>query len=324
MSSRVAKLQKTIPNLINNPVAHRALGSGNKVCNRRLAKELAGKTVLITGGSSGIGLETACQAGAAGANVILVARGVEKLEEAKRLVELTGAECAIYSCDLSNSEACAQLVEKVVAEHGGVHVLINNAGRSIRRSIHHSLDRFHDFQRTMDINYFGAIQMIMSLLPVMSEQGYGRVINVSSIGVQANAPRFSAYVASKAALDAFSRCIASEVKHNNIRLTNVFMPLVRTPMIAPTKLYNSVPALTTEQAAQLVLRPLVTKQKKISTPLGSFAEIAYDISPRSIDWVQNLAYRLFPDSDARNKDGSRKELSAAGRIFARLSKGVHW
>ena len=323
MKQLAASLQEKLP-YYYTPFARRFLGSGNHLNQNKFKKEIEGKTTMITGGSSGIGLAVARQLAAAGGKVILVARGMEKLEEAQKEVQALGGECFIYSCDLSSPEACEVLVKQVLTDHGRVDILINNAGRSIRRSIHHSTERFHDFQRTMDINYFGAVQLVLGLLPSMREHNYGRIINVSSIGVQANAPRFSAYVASKAALDAFSRCIASEVAHNNIHLTNVFMPLVRTAMIAPTKLYNHVPALNTFQAAQLVLKPITNNQKKVTTPLGSFAEIAYDISPRSIDWVQNLAYRLFPDSNAKNEDGSEKELSLAGRVFARLSSGIYW
>jgi short-subunit dehydrogenase len=323
MQNLATTLQEKLP-YYYTPFARRFLGSGNRLDQRKLAKELEGKTIMITGGSSGIGLSVARQLGHAGGKVILVARTLEKLQEAQQEVQEAGGTCFIYSCDLSSPGACRDLVQKALTDHDHVDILINNAGRSIRRSVHHSHDRFHDFQRTMDINYFGAVQLVIGLLPKMVERDYGHIINISSIGVQANAPRFSAYVASKAALDAFSRCIASEVAHHNIHLTNVFMPLVRTPMIAPTKIYNHVPALNSFQAAQLVLKPLISKQKKVTTPLGSFAEIAYDISPRSIDWVQNLAYRLFPDSNAKNADGSDMELGLAGKVFARLSSGVHW
>lgn len=323
MSELVESIQDKIT-YVYTPFARRILGSGNSANPKKLAKEVDARVILITGGSSGIGLAVAKQLAATKAKIVLVARTMDKLLEAKREVEMKGGECYVYSCDLSNAEACAKLVSEVVEDLGRVDVLINNAGRSIRRSIHQSYDRMHDFQRTMDINYFGAVQMVLGLLPIMKQQDYGHIINISSIGVQANAPRFSAYVASKAALDAFSRCIASEITHNNIHLTNVYMPLVRTPMIAPTKIYKHVPALNTFQAAQLVLKPLVTKQKKVSTPLGRFSEVAYAISPKSIDWVQNTAYRVFPESNAKNADGSEPELSFAGKVFARLSKGVHW
>ena len=137
--------------------------------------------------------------------------------------------------------SCDALVEKVLAEHGGVDILINNAGRSIRRSIELSYDRFHDFERTMQLNYFGSLRLIMGFLPKMTERRRGQIINISSIGVLANSPRFSAYVASKAALDAFSRCAQGELSGKGIAFTTINMPLVKTPMIAPTKMYDSVP-----------------------------------------------------------------------------------
>ena len=212
--------------------------------DRSLSGAIGGKTVMITGASSGIGKAAAIKAAAAGATVLLVARTPEKLEETKAEIEEAGGEAHIHRADLSDIEDVERMAEEVLAEHGKVDILVNNAGRSIRRSVALSYDRFHDFERTMQLNYFGSLQLILSLLPAMRKTGKGHkkgghIINVSSIGVQTNTPRFSAYVASKAALDAWSRCAASEMVDDNVSITTIHMPLVRTPMIAPTKMYDA-------------------------------------------------------------------------------------
>jgi NAD(P)-dependent dehydrogenase (short-subunit alcohol dehydrogenase family) len=163
----------------------------------------------------------------------------------------------------------------------------------------------------------------------MREQRHGQIVNVSSIGVQTNPPRFSAYVASKAALDAFSRCAASELVEDGIRLTTVYMPLVRTEMIAPTSIYKAFPTISAQQAAELVCQALVQRGKRVSTPLGVAGEIAYAAAPEACDRVLALAYRLFPDSAAARgrKDGKLQEepeLSSRAVAFAHLVPGVHW
>ncbi|HBL87895.1 MAG TPA: short chain dehydrogenase, partial [Alcanivorax sp.] len=170
-------------------------------------------------------------------------------EETLHEIKQVGGNARAYRCDVSNLEAVDELVEQVLADYGRVDILVNNAGHSIRRSVVHSFQRFHDFERTMQLNYFGSLRLIMRLMPGMIERGFGHVINISSIGVLTNAPRFSAYVASKAALDSFTRCAASEMAHLGIHFTTINMPLVRTPMIAPTKLYNHVPTISPNQAA---------------------------------------------------------------------------
>lgn len=257
-----------------------------------LPKVLNKKLTLITGGSSGIGLAVARQIAEAGGTVILVARGLDNLELAKKEVESLGGTAYIYTCNLSDPEACKELVEKVLDVHGPIDVLINNAGRSIRRSVNYAYDRLHDFERTMNLNYFGCLQLILGFLPSMRERKKGHIINISSAGCQSNVPRFSAYIASKSALDAFSRCLTNEMAQENVHITTVYMPLVRTPMIAPTKSYDYLPVMSPERAAQLVLQSLVTKQKKVTTPLGSLAELVYDISPTSATTIMNLSYRL--------------------------------
>ena len=209
---------------------------------------------MITGASSGIGKSAALKVGEAAGTVLLVARTPEKLEETRDEIEEAGGTAHIHRCDLSDLEDIERMADEVLAEHGRVDILVNNAGRSIRRSVALSYDRFHDYERTMQLNYFGALKLIMKLLPGMRERKFGHIINISSIGVQTNTPRFSAYVASKAALDAFSRCIGSEVIDDGVHITTIHMPLVRTPMIAPTKMYDAFPTISPDEAAEMISR----------------------------------------------------------------------
>ena len=217
------------------------------------------------------------------------------------------------------------MAEEVLAQHGHVDILVNNAGRSIRRSINLAYDRFHDYERTMQLNYFGALRLILSLLPSMVEQKGGHIINVSSIGVQTNTPRFSAYVSSKAALDAFSRCIASEVIEDGVHITTIHMPLVRTPMIAPTKMYDAFPTITPDEAAEMITGAMISKPKKVATRMGNFGELLYNVAPKASDVILNTAYKLFPESSAAKGEKKKDaEVSAEGVAFAHLMRGVHW
>jgi len=297
--------------------------------DRKLEARVSGKRVLITGASSGIGRATAEKLAAAGAHVLLVARTAEKLEDVRREIERAGGVAHVFTADLSDLASCDALVKEVTTALGGVDVLVNNAGRSIRRSLLLSQDRFHDYERTMQLNYFGALRLVFGFLPAMREQRHGQVVNVSSIGVQTHPPRFSAYVASKAALDAFSRVAASELREDGVRLTTVYMPLVRTEMIAPTSIYKAFPTLSAQQAAELVCQAIVGQGKRVATPLGVAGEIAYAVAPEACDRVLALAYRLFPDSAAaRGKKDARPaeepELSSRAVAFAHLVPGVHW
>lgn len=296
--------------------------------DRSLAGKVKNRVVLITGGSSGIGLATAHKMATAGAKVVICARGEEDLVKAKADIEANtkNAQVFTYSADLSDMASCDDLVAKVTADHGGVDILVNNAGRSIRRSIELSYDRFHDFERTMQLNYFGSLRLVMGFLPNMTSKRRGHVINISSIGVLTNAPRFSAYVASKAALDAFSRCAASEYSDKNIHFTIINMPLVRTPMIGPTKMYDSVPTLTPEEAADLVVKAVIERPQRIATRTGIFAEILHLTMPSVYQTVMNTAFNLFPDSAAAKgqKANSEEPASSEQVAFAALMRGVHW
>jgi short-subunit dehydrogenase len=295
--------------------------------DRTLSAAVRGKVVLITGASSGIGKATAVKVADAGATVLLVARSVEKLEETKHEIEAAGGVAHIHRCDLADIEDVERMAEEVLAYHGRVDVLVNNAGRSIRRSVGLSYDRFHDYERTIQLNYLGAVRLILALLPSMRAHKSGHIINISSIGTQTNPPRFSAYVGSKAALDAFSRVIASEVVDDGVHLTTIHMPLVRTPMIAPTRMYDMFPAISPEEAAEMIAKAMVGQPKKVATRLGTFGELLYAVAPQLSDRILNQAYKLFPESQAakgKSEEAPDKAPSTEAVAFAHLMKGVHW
>jgi len=294
--------------------------------DRTLSGRVKGKIVVVTGGSSGIGEATAHKLAEAGAKVVIVARDPEKLEATKKSIVSKGGACFTYSCDLADMGAIDALAKKVLADHGGVDYLVNNAGRSIRRAVINSTDRFHDFERTMQLNYFGAVKLILAFLPAMVAKKRGQVINISSIGVLSRAPRFSAYVASKSALDAFSECAASELLDKGIVFTNINMPLVRTPMIAPTKIYENVPTLSPEEAAGLIVDAIVHKPVRIATRLGIFGAVCHAIAPKLTQVLLNSAFNMFPDSAAAQgkKDGEPQPLSAEQIAFAQITQGIHW
>ena len=283
------------------------------------------KTVLITGASSGIGRAAALQVATAGGIPLLVARNVEKLEELRAEIVAAGGTAFVYAADMSDMDSVDDLVARVLTDHRHVDMVVNNAGRSIRRSIALSYDRFHDFERTMQLNYFGAIRLIIGLLPNMRERGFGHIVNISSIGVQTNPPRFSAYVASKAALDAFTRVVASETIGDGVTFTTIHMPLVRTPMIAPTKMYDAFPAITPEEAADMICESLRSRPKHMGTRLGTAGEVAYALSPKAVDRILHLAYRVFPDSAASRGQRDAEERASFEQIaMATLTRGVHW
>jgi thioester reductase-like protein len=299
---------------------------------RSLSKAVEDKIVVVTGASSGIGQTLALKLGEAGGTVILVSRTREKLEQVAREVEKAGGTAHVHPADLSDIDDIERVANEILEQHGRVDVLVNNAGRSIRRSVKASYDRFHDYERTMQLNYFGALKLILAFLPGMRERKAGHLINVSSIGVQTNTPRFSAYVASKAALDAFSRCAAPEVIGDGVHISTVYMPLVRTPMIAPTNIYDAFPTLTPDEAAQMLCDVVIDKPKRKASRLGTFGEVLYAISPKSVDRVMNTAYRVFPDSKAAKgkKDGAEpekekdQEMSTEAIAMAYLMRGVHF
>jgi NAD(P)-dependent dehydrogenase (short-subunit alcohol dehydrogenase family) len=294
--------------------------------DRSLDSAVNGRTVLITGASSGIGRAAAIKIARAGGIPLLVARRADKLEELRAEIQAAGGSAYVYTADMSDPESVEAMVAQVFADHPAIDVVVNNAGRSIRRSVALSYDRFHDFERTVQLNYLGAVKLILLVLPHMRKRKRGHIVNISSIGVQTNPPRFSAYVASKAALDAFTRVIASETIADRVTFTTIHMPLVRTPMIAPTKLYDAFPAITPDQAADLICEAIRSHPKQINTRLGRFAEVLYALNPKAVDQLLHLAYRLFPDSAAARGEGGGPPEKATNEqlALARLTPGVHW
>jgi NAD(P)-dependent dehydrogenase (short-subunit alcohol dehydrogenase family) len=293
--------------------------------DRSLRGHVNGKVVVVTGGSSGIGHATAQMMARAGARVAVVARDEEKLARAVAGIRDDGGEAQGFAADLSDMEACDGVIDRIAAEMGPIEILVNNAGRSIRRSVATSYDRFHDFQRCMQLNYFGSLRLIMRVLPSMEQRRSGHVVNISSIGVLSNAPRFSAYVSSKAALDAFSRCAASEYSDTGVRFTTINMPLVRTPMIAPTRIYENLPTISPEEAAAMVKQAVIYKPLRIATRLGIFAQVLHAVAPKVSEIIMNSAFRMFPDSAAAQGLNDHQAAATQEQLaFASLMRGIHW
>ncbi|MDH6677868.1 NAD(P)-dependent dehydrogenase (short-subunit alcohol dehydrogenase family) [Rhodococcus sp. LBL1] len=307
------------------------------------AGPLVNRHVLITGASSGIGRAAAIATAAKGATVLLLARRADELDAVVSQIRDAGGSAYAYQCDITDGEAVEHTVKSILAEHDHVDMLVNNAGRSIRRGLYRSTDRLHDFERTMAVNYFGAVRMVLALLPHMRERRFGHIVDISTAGVQARTPRFAAYIASKSALDAFADVAAAETLSDGITFTTIHMPLVRTPMIAPTGQYNAGPAASPEKAAAMVVRALIERPKRIDVPVGTLAEFGAIFAPRLKDRALSQMYHAFPDSPAaRGEAGPAPELppqpstpaprptgptASAARIarrLARLIPGTHW
>ncbi len=294
---------------------------------RNLRAVLHDRVVLVTGASSGIGRATAGLIARHGGKVVLVSRTKEKLDALKEEIVSGGGSAFVYPTDLSDLEQCDAMINRVLADHGRVDILVNNAGRSIRRSIEASYDRFHDFQRTMQLNYFGAVKLMLAVLPGMRQRRSGHIINISSIGTQAYPPRFGAYVASKSALAALGRCIGPEVADDGVAITNIHMPLVRTPMIAPTGMYKNFPTSSPEEAAEMVASAILTRQPEVSTRLGKLGETVNTIAPGLLQFVMTGAYHVFPETAGKNAQKelpAEEEISVEAAAMAYLMRGIHF
>jgi NAD(P)-dependent dehydrogenase (short-subunit alcohol dehydrogenase family) len=298
------------------PVRFRDMGAQGR--DRQLQERVQGRTVLITGASSGIGRALAIRLGIAGAKLVLVARSPDKLEETKGAVESAGGRAFVYPCDLSSAEETEQLVRSVLSEHGQVDVLVNNAGRSIRRSVAGSYDRLHDFERTFALNFFGALRLILGFLPQMRERRSGQIINVSTLGVQISIPRYGAYIASKAALDAFSRVLTAETLGEGVTVTTVYMPLVKTPMVK-LAIYKEIPMRSADEGASLIIDGIIDQKKRVATPVGTLFELAHVLAPKHVDRFLHAGYEIFPES------GERKDMRLPRtHSFALLMRALRW
>lgn len=333
LTDLAAKPLAAVSNLINTPNSagrYRPFYWRNvldAVQGRTLNEAVEGRIALITGGSSGIGEAAAHKIAEAGGTVALVARTKENLDKVADDIRANGGTAHVYPCDLSDVDAIAEMADQVIADLGGVDILINNAGRSIRRSLALSYDRIHDYQRTMQLNYLGAVQLILKFIPGMRERGFGHIVNVSSVGVQTRAPRFGAYIASKAALDSLCDALQAETVSDNVRFTTVHMALVRTPMISPTTMYDKFPTLTPEQAAGVIADALIHQPRRASSPFGQFAAVADAVNPAVMDRVRNRAFGMFQDSAAAKggeKHTETSELDRRSETFLQATRGIHW
>lgn len=305
------------------------------------AGPLVGKHVIITGASSGIGRASAIEVAARGATVFALARNGDALDGLVAQIREAGGDAHAFTCDVTDSEAVEHTVKDILGRFGHVDYLVNNAGRSIRRSVAVSTDRLHDYERTMAVNYFGPVRMVLALLPHWRERRFGHVVNVSSAGVQAASPKYSAYIPSKAALDAFAEVVGTETLSDHITFTTIHMPLVSTPMIAPSRRLNPMPPITAEHAAAMVVRGLVEKPARIDTPVGTLSDIGLYFTPRVSRRVLHQLYLGYPDSAAARGIAQAPESSVrrtgrparpvpslrvpgAVKRAVRLVPGVHW
>ncbi len=276
---------------------------------------LHGRHVIITGASSGIGRASAIAVAERGATVFALARNADALDQLVAEIRANGGDAHAFSCDVTDSVSVEHTIKDILGRFDHVDYLVNNAGRSIRRSVVNSTDRLHDYERVMAVNYFGAVRMVLALLPHWRERRFGHVVNVSSAGVQARNPKYSSYLPTKAALDAFADVVSSETLSDHITFTNIHMPLVRTPMIAPSHRLNPVPAISPERAAAMVVRGLVEKPVRIDTPLGTLAEAGNYFAPRTSRRILHQLYLGYPDSAAAR--GLPPEPVAAPRASRR-------
>ncbi|BBX65101.1 oxidoreductase [Mycobacterium saskatchewanense] len=246
--------------------------------------DLAGKRILLTGASSGIGEAGAERLARLGATVVVVARRRDLLDALADRITAAGGSALAIPCDLSDMEAIDALVADVDNRLGGIDILINNAGRSIRRPLAESLDRWHDVERTMVLNYYGPLRLIRGFAPAMLERGDGHIINVSTWGVLSEAsPLFAVYNASKAALSMVSRVVETEWGDKGVHSTTLYYPLVATPMIAPTKAYQGMPALTSEEAAEWMVTAARTRPVRIAPRMAIAAKALDTFGPRLVN-----------------------------------------
>jgi NAD(P)-dependent dehydrogenase (short-subunit alcohol dehydrogenase family) len=278
------------------------------VSDDKLSRAVAGKVVLVTGASYGIGEASTRRLARAGATTLLVARSEERLREVTAEIEAAGGTAHPYPTDLADPEAIDALAADVLDRHGPPDAIVSNAGKSIRRSLELSYERFHDFQRTIDVNYLGPVKLLLALLPSMRERGDGHIVNVSTLGVRVPpAPFWGAYVASKSAFDVFFRTLAIEVTPDGVTTTSIYMGLVHTRMSAPTPSLRYAPGMTPDQAAGLVCKAIVDRPKVISPWWVGAAEAGFALSRRPWELASGLWSRRSGDTSAavRSTRGGR-------------------
>jgi short-subunit dehydrogenase len=263
----------------------------------RLGESLRGRRMLVTGASSGIGRAFVLQAARAGAELVLVARRGDELEQVAKECEGLGGRARVRTADLSSIESCRALAETVLREDGPVDVLVNNAGHSIRRAV---VDyKAEDLARLAAVNYLGPMTLTLGLLPAMLDRGAGHIVQISTIGVQTGAPNFAAYVASKAAADHFTRSLRLEVGGRGVAVTTIQIPLVRTAMLAPTRIYDAFPALGAEQAARRIGWAVVTRPVRVAPRWSTFIEVVHAVAPGLLQWVFTHGHEPFHRAMAR-------------------------
>jgi NAD(P)-dependent dehydrogenase (short-subunit alcohol dehydrogenase family) len=264
----------------------------------KLRSAISGKTVLVTGASFGVGEATARKLAAAGATVLVVARSADRLHELAASINAGGGKAVAYPADLTDETAVAGLTRKIGEQHGVLDIVVSNAGKSLRRSLHHQYDRPHDFQRTIDINYLGPIQLLLGVLPAMREQGRGHVVNVSSVGVRVPpGPQWGAYQASKGAFDRWLRSVAPELHADGVEVTSVYFALVRTRMIEPTAILRKLPGLYPDQAADVIAKAIIQRPRAIAPPWVGPVELASVLLAGPADRAARIWYRqYFKDS----------------------------
>jgi short-subunit dehydrogenase len=267
-----------------------------------------GKVVLVTGSSRGVGRSLAVQAARAGAVVLLVARSADKLQAAVTEIREAGGFAHAYPTDLSSYEQVDALAETVLREHGGVDVLVHNAAHSIRRPASLSVERFHDYERLMTLNYFAPVRLTLRLLASLRERG-GAISHVLTQGVLIPTPFFPAYTATKAALDAFADALAGELQHEGLQVSSVYLPLVKTEMIGPTADYaGRKNVMTPDLAATMILDGIVDGKRRVMPPGTKYLLFSNRVMPATTTRVLNILQRAFPVGDAPSEFPMEKAL----------------
>jgi NAD(P)-dependent dehydrogenase (short-subunit alcohol dehydrogenase family) len=273
----------------------------------KLRSVVSGKTVLVTGASYGIGEATARNLAAAGATVLAVARSAERLDNLAASINAGGGRAVAYPTDLTDEAAVGVLTKEITENHGPLDIVVSNAGKSLRRSLHHQYDRPHDFQRTIDINYLGPIWLLLGLLPAMRDNGGGHIVNVSSVAVRVvPGPQWGAYQASKGAFDRWLRSVAPELHDDGVDVTSVYFALVRTRMIEPTPVLGKLPGMYPDEAAEAIAKAIIERPRTNEPPWVWPAELASVLLAGPADRAARLWHRrYFADSrQQHNQDNS--------------------